>query len=87
MCAALHRLPNMLLARLILSMLWAAGPYLFLLRHPSNLSIAGPAFLAVNFLGGLGGLLSPFEAAAAGFGVLLVRQAVQGPLLGCCGAA
>ncbi|PRW32919.1 2-dehydropantoate 2-reductase [Chlorella sorokiniana] len=31
----------------------------------------GPAFLAVNFLGGLGGLLSPFEAAAAGFGVLL----------------
>lgn len=48
---------------------------------------AGPAFLAVNFLGGLGGLLSPFEAAAAGFGVLLVRQAVQGPLPGCCGAA
>ncbi len=37
------------------------------------LTAAGPAFLAVNFLGGLGGLLSPFEAAAAGFGVLLVR--------------
>lgn len=31
----------------------------------------GPAFLAVNFLGGLGGLLSPLEAAIAGFGVLL----------------
>lgn len=37
-------------------------------------SAIGPAFLAINALGGLGGNISPFEAATVGFGAFMVSR-------------
>ena len=71
--------PALFTALSVYTLVWAA---LAALEAQSGFervgSAVGPAFLAVNALGGLNGAIPPFADAAAGFGVFLVswRQRV-----------